>query len=90
MSNKPNLNAAISAGDTLNKDQQESLLEMLTYRCNGKTKTRIASRLALSLALWPKNVRFERVQLEPTSASYITGQSYYEEIAVLRSLILKF
>ena len=83
-----NLGHSISGDYKLSEEDIDSLMQLLTSRCNPRTKH--AVRAALMFIQQEKYCGiYERVIKDPKSGrwSYIAGQSYPDEIRTVRSLL---
>jgi len=79
------LSRRITHHQTLTKQEQKKLLEILGRRCQAQTK----KRLAFALRCVPDIANcgiYNRVHLDPPS--YCAGQSYSVEIAVVRKCLI--
>ena len=75
--------------DRLTEEQADQLFDLLSKRCKADTKDRLYRRLKIPLACWPEYGIFNRVHINTSSISYCAGQSYTEEIWLVRELIIK-
>lgn len=86
--NQINLSHAIYGSIRLSEEDIDSLMQLLTSRCNPRTKH--AVRTALMYLYGEKSHGiYERIIKDPKSGrwSYIAGQSYTDEIRTVRSLL---
>lgn len=85
------LSDAIRDGITLSPEQQNELLALLGSKCQQKTKEKLARRLALPLSLMPNYGIFSRVYLSYNTEGvhYCAGQSYTDEVRLVRKLVLE-
>lgn len=82
---------AVRDGATLSTEHQQALLALLGSGCRKETKARLARRLALPLSLMPNRVIFSRVYLryDREGVHYCAGQSYTDEVRLVRKLVLE-
>lgn len=84
-----NLNHAISGQYKLTEEDIDNLMQLLTSRCNDRTKWSV--RTALKYIHHERTYYgiYERVVKEPKTGRwhYIAGQSYPDEIRTVRSLL---
>ena len=85
------LSDAIRDGITLSPEQQNELLALLGGGCRKETKARLARRLALPLSLLSNHGIFSRVFLryDREGVTYCAGQSYTDEVRLVRKLVLE-
>lgn len=86
--NQINLSHAIYGSYKLSEEDMDSLMLLLTSRCNPRTKH--AVRTALMYLYGEKSHGiYERVIKDPKSGQwrYIAGQTYPDEIRTVRSLL---
>ena len=85
------LSDAIRDGITLSPEQQNELLALLGSKCQRKTKERLARRFALPLSLLSNHGIFSRVFLryDREGVHYCAGQSYTDEVRMVRELVLR-
>ena len=83
-----NLNHVIYGSYKLSEEDIDSLMQLLTSRCNPRTKHAVRTAL-----MYPQEEKshgiYERIIKDPKSGrrSYIAGQSYNDEIRIVRSLL---
>jgi len=81
----------LARGETLTAEEATSLLQLLTRRCGERTRRDVIRGIA---ALCEREGRvysygiYGRVHLEDGEASYCAGQSYPDEIRVLRQCVI--
>ena len=85
------LSDAIRDGITLSPGQQQALLALLGNKCRKETKEKLARRFALPLSLMPNYGIFIRVYLSYNTEGvhYCAGQSYTDEVRLVRKLVLE-
>lgn len=72
----------------LTEQEQASLAALLGKGCRAKTKQRLAYKLALPLYIYQDYGIYRRVSFDNGRAEYCAGQSYANEVRVVRDLIL--
>ena len=72
----------------LTDQEQASLAALLGKRCNKQTKSRLEYKLSLPLYLYNDYGIYHRVSFDNGVAVFRAGQSYTDEIRVVRDLIL--
>ena len=82
-----NLNHAIAGTYELSEEDIDSIFELLTSRCNPRTKAAIRSAL-----MFPQEEKshgiYERIIKNPKGRwQYVAGQLYRDEIRIVRSLL---
>lgn len=86
--NQINLSHAIYGSIRLSEEDIDSLMQLLTSRCNPRTKHAVRTAL-----MFPQEEKshgiYERIIKDPKSGQwrYIAGQSYTDEIRTVRSLL---
>ena len=86
--NQINLSHSIAGTYKLSEEDIDSIMMLLTSRCNPRTKAAIRAAL-----MFPQEEKshgiYERVIKNPKSGQwrYIAGQSYTDEIRTVRSLL---
>lgn len=80
------LSRRILNGQGLTEQEQEKLLEIFGNRCYAKTKRMIIRALRIVPNITNYGI-FNRVHLNPPS--YCVGQSYPDEIRVVRECLIK-
>ena len=83
-----NLNHAISGQYKLSEEDIDNLIQLLTSRCNDRTKYAVRSTLENIQQAKMYGI-YERVAKGPKIGrwQYVAGQSYSEEVATVRSLL---
>jgi hypothetical protein len=85
------LYTVIADGITLNEDQKSSLLKILGHHCRfdtvGKLRRRIDSLSCQTQCLNYYGV-MSRMKILPRRCEYIAGQSYTDEIRMIRKALL--
>ena len=83
-----NLNHAIAGTYQLSEEDIDSLMQLLTSRCNPRTKGAVRTTL-MYLQGGKSHGIYERVIKNPKSGrwQYVAGQSYPDEIRTVRSLL---
>lgn len=81
------LSNKISDRESLTDQEQESLVRVFGAYCQERTKRRLAA-----VARWVPDIEsygiFNRVVFRNGECHYVTGQSYPDEIRVVRKLLL--
>lgn len=73
----------------LTEDDIDQLVIIITYRCSEKTKRRVRSILSYNPSLIPIAGILNRLIKEDGHWEYCAGQSYPDEVRLVRELILK-
>ena len=83
-----NLTHAIYGQYKLTEEDIDSLMQLLTSRCNPRTKHAVRTALMFPQEEKPHGI-YERIIKDPKTGrwSYIAGQSYNDEIRTVRSLL---
>jgi hypothetical protein len=74
--------------NNLSKDDIDSILNLITYKCRIKTVTLLRSILTYSPSSIPQYGILERLMKDDGKWHYVAGQSYADEIRTVRELIL--
>jgi hypothetical protein len=72
----------------LTEQEQASLAALLGKGCRARTKERLAYKLSLPLYIYQDFGIYRRVSFDNGCAEYCAGQSYTDEVRVVRDLIL--
>jgi hypothetical protein len=73
----------------LSHQQIDMIISMIGYRCRQDTKKRLKRRLALPLALLKNHGIYDRLMIGDRSIEYVCGQSWDDEMRVLRECLIK-
>ena len=73
---------------TLTKEEKESLYSLLSYGCREKTKNRLYNIIVKYGMIYNHYGIYDRVTFYNGKAQYTAGQSYPDEIRVVRDCIL--
>ena len=74
---------------SLTESDIDQLVGIITHRCSEKTKRRVRSILQYGPSLVPIYGIFNRLIKENDRWEYCAGQSYPDEVRLVRELILK-
>jgi hypothetical protein len=72
----------------LTEAEQNALFSLITKGCRVNTKNKISRRLELPLSLWNDYGIYKRVTFDEKGIYYICGQSWTDEMRVLRECVL--
>lgn len=87
--NQLTLAKMISAGQSLNDEQKQSLYELLCKGARQKSRDRLHSVIWYQpLSSWPCYGIYDRVHLEGNTFRYCAGQHYPTEVTYVRNLII--
>ena len=68
--------------------EKDTLVKLVGKGCREKTKDALARRVRLPLALWPDYGIYRRVLFDARGVDYCPGQSWNDEMRVLRECLL--
>ena len=72
----------------LTEKQKDDILDMIGKGCRQRTKERLERALNTPLFCWKRYGIYSRMTLNGEGADYICGQSWTDEMRVLRECIL--
>ena len=73
----------------LGEKQIEALVKMIGHGCRKETKNRLWRRLSLPLSLLQNHGIYDRLIITDNGCDYTCGQSWTDEMRVLRDCLLK-
>ena len=81
-----NLNHAIAGTYQLSEEDIDSIMTLLTSRCDRRTKGAVRTALMFPQEEKPRGI-YERVIKDAGRWKYVAGQLYGDEICIVRSLL---